>query len=218
MAMKLMELTSNGSNKNVDAILEAVASGASITRQLLILSRRQLDTEVADLNVILQEVLDLVQPTVGPEVKVLAMWDRTLNLWAPCPAGDIQQVLLNLINNARDAMPRGGSIHILMELTKDGRIRIRVEDDGDGFSKEALEQIFEPYFTTKSEGKGTGLGLAMAQAIIERSGGTIAAANRSDGKSGASFDIHLPRHQPKAEQEETETGMYRRGWCQSSYF
>ena len=208
---ELINLSAKRGNKNVDAILKAVSSGASITRQLLILSRRQLEHGgSANLNETMQEVLDLLRPTIGPEVSITAVWDKTADLWTPCPPGDIQQVLLNLINNARDAMPSGGTIHIQMDQPDEQHIRIRVEDSGEGFDEEALEQIFEPYFTTKDEGKGTGLGLAMVQAIIERAGGTIEARNRSDGQSGAFFVMYLPRCHIEAIPQESETGIYRR--------
>jgi signal transduction histidine kinase len=107
--------------------------------------------------------------------------------------GQLEQVLLNLVVNARDAMPGGGSLTLeTSNIAIDGvpHVLLTVLDTGVGMSKEVLARLFEPFFTTKAPGEGTGLGLSMVYGIIQQSGGGIAV--QSEPGRGATFRIHLP--------------------------
>ena len=164
-----------------------------ITRDLLSFSRqREPELRLIDLNESIKRTLSLVEhglriqnievePKLADELpSVLADQDQ------------LQQVVLNLLTNAKDAMPDGGRLVLSTEsVLENGEqfVEFRVEDTGPGITPEHLEKVFDPFFTTKSEGEGTGLGLSICQGIIETHGGTIWAKNGADG--GASFVIRL---------------------------
>jgi len=103
--------------------------------------------------------------------------------------GDVDQVLLNLVINARDALPRGGRITVRVHAV-DGHADLVVEDDGEGIPPQVLGRIFEPFFTTKGEHGGTGLGLATVKSIVSQSGGAVDV--RSDPDSGSRFSVRWP--------------------------
>jgi signal transduction histidine kinase len=107
--------------------------------------------------------------------------------------GQMQQVLLNLAVNARDAMPAGGAIEISTDLDE-GRVRLTFSDTGSGIPVEMQPYIFEPFFTTKPEGRGTGLGLAMVYGILKQSGGDISV--ESGPTAGTRFHVYLPPASP----------------------
>ena len=111
-----------------------------------------------------------------------------------CLPGQINQVLLNLIANAADATPPSGRIEIRTELVGDGRIAVEIEDDGCGIPAQALDRVFDPFYTTKAVGKGTGLGLSVSYGIVNRHGGTIRV--RSEPGRGACFRVELPVRAP----------------------
>jgi signal transduction histidine kinase len=111
----------------------------------------------------------------------------------PCDPAQIEQVLLALIMNAIDAMPRGGNLWLETRLSNDDtEIQIRVRDDGAGIAPEVLSQIFEPFLTTKESGHGVGLGLAISRGIVERHKGRIEV--ESEWGRGTTFTITLPTH------------------------
>ncbi len=179
------------------AATDIVGSGeraASLTRQLLTFSRRQaIQTRVLDLNAAVRQTARMLQRTLGEAV--------TMHLvLPPQPAfvsadeGMLDQVLLNLAVNARDAMPGGG--HLTIETSgvdgDDGRpfVCLRVSDTGTGIAPEHLPHIFEPFFTTKGVGKGTGLGLAMSYGIVQQHGGRIEVD--TEAGRGTTFRVLLP--------------------------
>ncbi|MFQ5894174.1 MAG: sensor histidine kinase, partial [Nitrospinota bacterium] len=113
----------------------------------------------------------------------------------------LQQVVLNLLTNAKDAMPKGGQLTLCTEkVREDGTpfVEFRVEDTGEGIAPEHMEKLFDPFFTTKAEGTGTGLGLAICQGIVATHGGTIWAENMTDG--GVAFVVRLAVESGNGEQ------------------
>ncbi|MBI4395557.1 MAG: histidine kinase, partial [Elusimicrobia bacterium] len=140
----------------------------------------------ADLNALIRETLVLVQSQTKPKgIEVVERLDAALPL-LEVDRDQIKQVLLNLFLNACQAMPQGGVLSV-ESVWSDGFARVTVEDTGPGLSPEAAKNLFNPFFTTKEE--GTGLGLALSYAIVERHGGIIEAGNGRDG--GALFTIKL---------------------------
>lgn len=184
----------------LDRILTAVGRGAGLTRQLLVLSRRQASEPApTDLAKVLRETADLLTRTMGEDIAFDLEFDDQ-PVWAVCDRTEFGQVVMNLAINARDAMPAGGRIRLgAARVTGPSGpywCEIEVTDHGTGMDEATLERIFEPYFTTKGVGKGTGLGLAIAQAIVEGSGGTLAV--RSVLGQGTTFTIRLPGCAPVA--------------------
>jgi two-component system cell cycle sensor histidine kinase/response regulator CckA len=178
---------------------------ASLTRQLLAFSRKQmLKPVVLDLNTIVAQIHEMLRRIVGEDIRIVPTLAHDL---APVLADptQIQQVLLNLVVNARDAMPRGGvlaietrnvNIDAAQAAVRPGfvagrYVRLAVTDDGVGMSEEVQARIFEPFFTTKDMGRGTGLGLSTVYGIVKQSSGYIyveSAPNR-----GTTFEVFLPR-------------------------
>jgi signal transduction histidine kinase len=201
-------------DKNRDDVEEIKRAGrhaAELTRQLLAFSRQQIMTKaVLDLNDVLRDELGLLQRLVGPLVMVETNFDP--EAWRI--KGDrlqIQQVLLNLATNARDAMPEGGTLFIATRrvtvTADDTAVRplapgdytlLEVRDTGTGIAAEIRAKIFDPFFTTKEVGKGTGLGLATVYGIVRQTGGLIYVD--SDPGQGATFSIYLPRTMDAQEQ------------------
>jgi two-component system NtrC family sensor kinase len=168
-----------------------------IVSDLLSFSRRSApQRNPADLNQIVVRTVSLVRhklalANVEPELAL----DRALPA-VPCDRSQIEQVILNLVMNAAEAMPDGGRV-IVRTRTDDGSARLEVADEGMGIDAEALPRIFEPFFTTKAEGKGVGLGLAVVYGIIEAHGGTLDVDSRLG--QGTVFTAHLPLHAPAPE-------------------
>jgi PAS domain S-box-containing protein len=180
-----------------DDLLEIKSAGtraASLTQQLLAFSRKQvLEPRVVDLNTIVTGIAKMLRRTIGEDVELVTRLAPDLG---PVRADPIQmeQVLLNLAVNARDAMPEGGCLTIeTMNLRSSTgpAVRIRVEDTGIGMTADVRAHLFEPFFTTKEVGKGTGLGLATAYGIVQQSGGSISVS--SEPGQGTTFVIDLPQ-------------------------
>jgi two-component system, cell cycle sensor histidine kinase and response regulator CckA len=174
---------------DLEQILGAARRAAQLTQQLLAFSRKQLLTpEVLDLNAVIGEMEPMLRRMIGEHV-VLST-DLAGGL-APIEAdpGQIQQVVMNLAVNARDAMPRGGTLHIATAVQA-GRIALLVSDTGEGMDAVTRQRAFEPFFTTKERGKGTGLGLATVYGIVAQSGGEIALWSAPG--QGANFTILFP--------------------------
>jgi len=163
---------------------------ADITRSLLTFARQSHAEHVPlDVNSVVEDALFLIEKQLVKEGIRLV---RDLSPASPRVMGNgnrLQQVLLDLINNARDAMKDGGTVTVKTG-GQGGRVEITVADTGEGIDEETIDKIFDPFFTTKEVGKGTGLGLAVAYGIIEDMGGTIEV--RSVKGKGASFTISLP--------------------------
>ena len=179
---------------------------ASLTRQLLAFSRQQtLRPQVLQLPDVVAEVSNLLKRLLGETVRLEVHHGRAMGAVRADP-GQLEQVIINLGVNARDAMPTGGVVHITTKAVSQTDVRamgseilpigdyilLSVEDSGTGISKENIGKIFEPFFTTKEVGKGTGLGLSTVYGIVKQSGGFIFA--ESEPGQGTKFDIYLPVH------------------------
>ena len=179
---------------------------ASLTRQLLAFSRQQtLRPQVLQLPDVVAEVSNLLKRLLGETVRLEVHHGRAMGAVRADP-GQLEQVIVNLGVNARDAMPSGGVLHIITKAVTQTDVRamgseilpigdyvlLSMEDSGTGIPKEIIGKIFEPFFTTKDVGKGTGLGLSTVYGIVKQSGGFIFA--ESEAGQGTRFDIYLPVH------------------------
>ena len=188
---------SAGSNpdvaKHLDGINNTVERAGSLTRQLLAFGRRQvLHPTTVDLNAVVRSAARLLEPVLSERVHLEIELDPQVPS-VKADVGQLEQVLLNLGLNARDAMPGGGTLRITTSTvdTGTGRLaRVSFADTGAGMDPETLSRVFEPFFTTKRGGRGTGLGLATAYGIIKQSGGEIDVTS-APGK-GSTFIISLP--------------------------
>ena len=193
-----------GLRRNVAEIKAATQRAASVTRQLLALSRRQvLEPKVLDVNAVVWETHKLLRRLIPGNIDLVPVLEPNLQPVKVDPA-QIQQILINLVVNARDAMPEGGKVVIEtanVELDKEyaGRhievqpgsyVMLAVSDDGPGIDAQTQARIFEPFFTTKGEGKGTGLGLSTVYGIVRQSGGHITV--ESALREGTRFRIYFP--------------------------
>ena len=180
----------------LDRIQKAVESGSKMIKQLLILSRGRLEESengYTELNTAIREQIDLIRKLLGEKIEL-----ETKLCEQPLPIRlsfeEVQHILTNLIINARDAMPFGGKLTIetrQVETTEKGPCALlRVSDTGQGISQEALAHIFEPFYTTKAPGEGSGLGLNIILSLVKRAGGEIKV--ESELKKGTTFEILLP--------------------------
>ena len=187
------ELTNEVSRNDIGEILKAVDRATALTRQLLAFSRKRArELSVFDVNALITDLSSMARRLLGEHVTLITSLDPAV---PPVHAdrGQVEQALLNLAINARDAMPRGGELRISTRAMADATgswSSIAVTDTGTGMSPDVQAQIFEPFFTTKPEGKGTGLGLATVLAIVNESGGRISVES-APGK-GTTFTIALP--------------------------
>jgi signal transduction histidine kinase/ActR/RegA family two-component response regulator len=198
---------------SIEEIKKASDRASALTRQLLAFSRKQiLQPKVLDLNIVVTDLEKMVRRLVGEDIDLLTITSPVLGKVKADP-GQIEQVLLNLIVNARDAMPEGGKLTIEtrnVALSEDYAQRhaaqpgpyvmLAVSDTGRGMDAAIQPRIFEPFFTTKGSGKGTGLGLATVYGIVKQSGGNIWVY--SEVGRGSTFKVFLPRVDEAVEGEE----------------
>lgn len=197
---------SEGLRESLAEIGRAVERAAALNRQLLAFSRRQiLELKVLDLNGVVTAAEKMLRRLIGEDIQLITDLQSGLSPVRADP-GQLDQVILNLALNARDAMPRGGILRLeTCELEVDrlptgqfppkapsgGRyVRLAVNDTGTGMTPEVQARIFEPFFTTKPEGQGTGLGLSVVQGIVQQSGGHLEVVSRP-GRS-TTFSVYLP--------------------------
>jgi two-component system, cell cycle sensor histidine kinase and response regulator CckA len=202
--------------RRVREILKAGKLATDLTGQLLAFSRKQvLQPKMLNLNLVLRGIDQTLLHLIGEDIEVRTELDPNLEAVKADPT-QMEQVLLNLCINARDAMPEGGKITIetanveVDELLsgqhlpmKPGHyVRLAVSDTGTGMDKETLSHVFEPFFTTKGPEKGTGLGLATVYGIVKQSGGYVWAY--SEPRQGATFSVYLPASTEEAELSKQE--------------
>jgi len=200
----LQETDQETVQNNAKQILKASDRAAALTSRLLAFSRKQvMQPKVLDLNALIEDLTKMLARLIGEDIKMTTV--TAPDLWpVKVDPGQIEQVILNLAVNARDAMPQGGQLTIATsnvplangtafapELPVGDCIRLSVTDTGAGMTDEVKRHLFEPFFTTKGVGKGTGLGLASCHGIIKQSGGHISAY--SELGHGTTFKIYLPR-------------------------
>lgn len=174
----------------MDEILKAARSASGLTRQLLAFSRRHaLEPTTFDLNLVITELHKMLQRLLGEDIQ-MTVKPAPEPLYIRADRAQLDQVLVNLAVNARDAMPHGGRLAI-ETATRGKDALLVVSDTGCGMDQDTMARIFEPFFTTKQPGHGTGLGLAMVYGTIAQIGGTVAV--QSEPLCGATFRISLPR-------------------------
>jgi hypothetical protein len=196
--------SSSAMYQKVQSIQQAADRAVTLTRQLLAFSRKQLlELKVVDVNTVIGEMERLLRPLIGENISLVTRLSPDAGR-TRADAGQLEQVIMNLVVNAKDAMPEGGKITVQSsEVTvrqnfrehrfiQPGRyVVVSVSDTGHGMDKETQSRIFEPFFTTKEKGKGTGLGLSTVYGIVKQSGGYV--FPQSETGSGTTFYIYLPR-------------------------
>ncbi|MGE5235357.1 MAG: PAS domain S-box protein [Acidobacteriota bacterium] len=169
-----------------------IRRGAALTRQLLLFSRQEVTrSERLDLNTVVTEAAELLRRLV-PEPIRIDLETSASQYWIDADRGQLEQVLVNLVVNAADAMPDGGKLTIRTGGGEEG-VWFEVVDTGSGMSEQLRKRIFEPFFTTKGAGRGTGLGLSVVDGIVARHHGRIEVASQEG--SGSTFRVVLPRGQ-----------------------
>jgi len=220
--LALMDVIKDESlRKEIEEIKKAGEKAASLTRQLLAFSRKQIvQPEILDINESLTDIEKMLGRLIGEDVELLTIPEP--ELWqVEIDPGQIEQMIMNLAVNARDAMPKGGKLTVgtanadldknyfrergIHEETPGHYVMLSVSDTGSGMDKETREHIFEPFFTTKEVGKGTGLGLSTVYGIVKQNNGFIWVY--SEPGQGSTFKIYLPKVKPDAEPEEKEQSL-----------
>ena len=201
---------------DLEEVAKAARRASELTRQLLAFSRKQvLRPRIVDLNQIVSGLERMLRRVVGDDVSVTLHRAPDLGRTLADP-GQIEQVLMNLIVNARDAMPAGGGIQIETQnavldaakahehhgVTPGSYVALSVKDTGLGMDEATRARIFEPFFTTKAQGKGTGLGLSTVWGIVQQSGGHVEA--ESEPGHGSTFTLYLPRVAGETEEVDSE--------------
>jgi two-component system cell cycle sensor histidine kinase/response regulator CckA len=192
-------------HEKAEAIQQASDRATTLTRQLLAFSRKQiLELKVVDVNAIVEDMERLLRPLIGEDIELTTSLAPSIGC-TRADAGQLEQVIMNLVVNAKDAMPNGGKIcirtaSVILDdsyrpentFIKHGPyIMIAVSDNGHGMDRETEARIFEPFFTTKEKNKGTGLGLSTVYGIIKQSGGYVFV--QSELGRGTVFTIYFPR-------------------------
>ena len=202
--LALSATTEESRRERIEEIAIAAERAAALTRQLLAFSRKQvLQPKVFNLNIVVSEIEKMLRRLIGDNIELVTRLAADLDNVRADP-GQLEQVLVNLAVNARDAMPDGGRVVIGTrnvngrsgdcvaggELEAGAYVELSVTDSGEGMSPEILDHLFEPFFTTKESGKGTGLGLSMVYGIVKQSGGAITV--ESVAGEGTTFRVYLP--------------------------
>jgi PAS domain S-box-containing protein len=201
---------------SIEQIFRAAERAASLTRQLLAFSRRQmLQPRLVSLNTIVRNLEKMLRPLLGERIQIVVRSSSDLGGVRADP-GQLEHILMNLAVNARDAMPKGGTLTVATANADLGEsftrthpgaipgpyVMLSVSDTGMGMNDHTLTHLFEPFFTTKEPGKGTGLGLSMVYGFVKQSGGYISVDSKLG--EGAIFQIYLPRVSGVAEPQSVE--------------
>ncbi len=203
--ISLEEDLNDTTREGVREIKNSAERAAALTQQLLAFSRKQvLQPQVTDLNHLITRLGKMLKRLIGEDIDLTTKLDSKLGHIKADP-GQVEQVIMNLVVNARDAMPGGGTFTIETqglyldeiyhqqhpEATPGDYVLLAVSDTGHGMDEETMDHIFDPFFTTKEVGKGTGLGLSTVYGIVKQSGGFIYVY--SEPEQGTTFKIYLPR-------------------------
>jgi len=207
--------------KAVNIIMNSAKKGTSFTGKILSVTRREkLELKVLNLNTVIEETLEMLQRSISKDIRIRLKLQGDLPDVKVDPV-QIEQVIMNLAINARDAMPEGGTL--MIETARVGKengaangldsdngfVRLTVSDTGRGISKEMQSKIFDPFFTTKEQGRGTGLGLYIVHSVVSNHGGYINLY--TEPEKGTRFNIYLPVFEGKAEEEIPLTNEDLRG-------
>jgi two-component system, cell cycle sensor histidine kinase and response regulator CckA len=200
-----MKLAKNGtSHKELVEIEKAVLKATALIRQLLTFSRKQVvQPQVLDLAAVLRDSLSMLRMVVGDDIVLETRCEPGLGK-IHVDRSQLEQIIMNLAVNAKDAMPRGGTLHLEVDARNldsshfrpgekgagGKHLRLKVRDTGHGIPKEILPRIFEPFFSTKGEGRGTGLGLSTVYGVAQQNGGTIRV--ESELGKGTAFSVFFP--------------------------
>src|SRR5579871_775645 len=223
--LMLNNLGPNDPNRHsAEQIMKAGERAAALTKQLLAFSRRQvLQPKVLDLNRVVKNSSSMLQRLIGEDIDLRLELDSDLGRVSADP-GQLEQVLMDLVVNARDAMPKGGTLTIEtrnrelddeyvathLNVKPGAYVQLGVSDTGHGMDEATRARLFEPFFTTKTVGKGTGLGLSTVFGIIRQSGGSVEVY--SEPGSGTSVKVYLPRmDQPASVEAEVARRQLARG-------
>jgi len=211
----------NPRRERLSEIVKTADRASAVTRQLLAFSRKQvLQPKVLDLNALIAQVAELLPPVVGADIRLDVDLDPGLGR-VKADASQLEQIIMNLVFNARDAMPYGGDLTIrttnadiddTWETLYPGAqigpyVVVEVRDTGHGMDSETRSRIFEPFFTTKERDKGTGLGLASVYGTVDQSGGRISVT--SEVGQGTTVQIYLPRVEESIESVPAPPGIHK---------
>jgi two-component system cell cycle sensor histidine kinase/response regulator CckA len=181
--------------QNLDEVLHASESAKALVQQLLVFGRKHSsEVMIVDLRLALTDSTRLLRRLLGEDVRVALELPNT-PVHVQLDPMQLEQVIVNLAVNSRDAMPRGGTLAIHVERRPPQHVRLSVSDTGAGMTEEVRARVFEPFFTTKPVGKGTGLGLALVFAVVRQNGGSVSVD--SELGRGTTFTIDFPEAAPR---------------------